>query len=34
LVSNGEAYVPAKKVKENGGAKAFYALMRRAEKAA
>jgi hypothetical protein len=34
LVSNGEAYVPARKVKENGGAKAFYALMRRAEKAA
>jgi hypothetical protein len=33
-VSNGEAYVPARKVKENGGAKAFYALMRRAEKAA
>jgi hypothetical protein len=34
LVSNGEAYVPAKKVKQNGGAKAFYALMARAEKAA
>jgi hypothetical protein len=34
LVSNGEAYVPARKVKENGGAKAFYALMRGAEKAA
>ena len=34
LVSNGEAYVPAKKVKENGGAKAFYALMRSAEKVA
>jgi hypothetical protein len=33
-VSNGEAYVPARKVKENGGAKAFYALMRRAERAA
>jgi hypothetical protein len=33
-VSNGEAYVPARKVKENGGAKDFYALMRRAEKAA
>ena len=34
LVSNGEAYVPAKKVKQNGGAKAFYELMARAEKAA
>jgi hypothetical protein len=34
LVSNGEAYVPARKVKENGGAKAFYALMRSAEKVA
>lgn len=34
LVSNGEAYVPAKKVKQNGGAKAFYNLMARAEKAA
>ena len=34
LVSNGEAYVPEKKVKQNGGAKAFYELMARAEKAA
>lgn len=34
LVSNGEAYVPQKKVKQNGGAKAFYELMARAEKAA
>jgi hypothetical protein len=34
LVSNGEAYVPEKRVKQNGGAKAFYELMARAEKAA
>ena len=30
-VSNGEAYVPRKRVKQAGGAKRLYALMRRAE---
>jgi hypothetical protein len=34
LVSNGEAYVPKKQVAKRGGAKAFYALMKQAEKAA
>jgi hypothetical protein len=34
LVSNGEAYVPKKQVAKRGGAKAFYALMNKAEKAA
>jgi hypothetical protein len=34
LVSNGEAYVPKKQVAKKGGAKAFYALMRKAEKRA
>jgi hypothetical protein len=34
LVSNGEAYVPKKQVAKKGGAKAFYALMHKAEKAA
>ena len=34
LVSNGEAYVPKKQVAKQGGAKAFYALMNKAEKAA
>jgi hypothetical protein len=34
LVSNGEAYVPKKQVAKKGGAKAFYALMKQAEKAA
>lgn len=34
LISNGEAYVPKKQVAKKGGAKAFYALMRKAEKAA
>ena len=34
LVSNGEAYVPKKQVAKKGGAKAFYALMNKAEKAA
>jgi hypothetical protein len=34
LVSNGEAYVPKKQVAKKGGAKAFYALMSKAEKAA
>ncbi len=34
LVSNGEAYVPKKQVAKRGGAKAFYALMRKAEKRA
>jgi len=34
LVSNGEAYVPKRQVAKRGGAKAFYALMNRAEKAA
>jgi len=30
-VSNGEAYVPRKRVKQAGGAKRLYALMRQAE---
>jgi hypothetical protein len=30
-VSNGEAYVPSKRVKQAGGAKKLYALMRKAE---
>jgi hypothetical protein len=34
LVSNGEAYVPKKQVAKKGGAKAFYALMKKAEKRA
>jgi hypothetical protein len=34
LVSNGEAYVPKKQVAKKGGAKAFYALMDKAEKQA
>jgi hypothetical protein len=34
LVSNGEAYVPKRQVAKKGGAKAFYALMKQAEKAA
>jgi len=34
LVSNGEAYVPKKQVAKRGGAKAFYALMAKAEKQA
>jgi hypothetical protein len=34
LVSNGEAYVPKKQVAKRGGAKAFYALMDKAEKRA
>jgi hypothetical protein len=34
LVSNGEAYVPKDKVKRGGGAKKFYALMKKAERAA
>jgi hypothetical protein len=34
LVSNGEAYIPKKQVAKKGGAKAFYALMKQAEKAA
>jgi hypothetical protein len=34
LVSNGEAYVPKKQVAKRGGAKAFYALMKKAERAA
>jgi len=34
LVSNGEAYVPRKEVKRRGGAKKFYALMKKAEQAA
>jgi len=34
LVSNGEAYVPKRQVAKRGGAKAFYALMNKAEKAA
>jgi hypothetical protein len=34
LVSNGEAYVPKKQVAKRGGAKAFYALMDKAEKQA
>jgi hypothetical protein len=34
LVSNGEAYVPKKQVARKGGAKAFYALMDKAEKQA
>jgi len=33
-ISNGEAYVPKRQVAKRGGAKAFYALMNRAEKAA
>ena len=34
LISNGEAYVPKRQVAKRGGAKAFYALMNKAEKAA
>jgi hypothetical protein len=34
LVSNGEAYVPKKQVAKHGGAKKFYALMKKAERAA
>lgn len=34
LVSNGEAYVPKKQVAEHGGAKKFYALMKKAERRA
>ena len=34
LVSNGEAYVPKKQVAKHGGAKKFYALMKKAEKRA
>jgi hypothetical protein len=34
LVSNGEAYVPKKQVAKRGGAKAFYALMKKAERRA
>jgi hypothetical protein len=34
LVSNGEAYVPKKQVTKHGGAKKFYALMKKAERAA
>lgn len=33
-ISNGEAYVPRKEVKRRGGADKFYALMKKAEKAA
>ena len=33
-VSNGEAYVPKKQVVKHGGAKKFYALMKKAEKRA
>lgn len=33
-VSNGEAYIPAREVKKRGGAKKFYELMRKAERAA
>lgn len=33
LVSNGEAYVPRDQVKRRGGAKKFYALMKKAEQA-
>ena len=33
-ISNGEAYVPKDKVKKHGGAKKFYALMKKAERAA
>jgi hypothetical protein len=32
LVSNGEAYIPKREVKRQGGAKKFYALMRAAER--
>jgi hypothetical protein len=34
LVSNGESYVPKKQVAKRGGAKAFYALMKKAERRA
>jgi hypothetical protein len=34
LVSNGESYVPKKEVKRRGGAQKFYALMKKAERAA
>jgi hypothetical protein len=34
LVSNGEAYVPKKQVSKHGGAKKFYALMKKAERRA
>jgi len=33
-VSNGEAYIPKKQVAKHGGAKKFYALMKKAERAA
>jgi hypothetical protein len=33
-VSNGEAYVPKKQVAKHGGAKKFYALMKKAERRA
>lgn len=33
-ISNGEAYVPRKEVKRRGGADKFYALMKKAERAA
>jgi hypothetical protein len=34
LVSNGESYVPKKQVAKHGGAKKFYALMKKAERRA
>jgi len=34
LVSNGEAYVPKRQVAKHGGAKKFYALMKKAERRA
>jgi hypothetical protein len=34
LVSNGEAYIPKKQVAKHGGAKKFYALMKKAERRA
>jgi hypothetical protein len=33
-IANGEAYVPKKQVAKNGGAKKFYALMKKAERRA
>jgi hypothetical protein len=33
-ISNGEAYIPKKQVAKHGGAKKFYALMKKAEKRA
>jgi hypothetical protein len=33
-VSNGESYVPKKQVAKHGGAKKFYALMKKAERRA